>query len=80
MFPLNCANQAKVEGEEEGSEAPKGTFPRWPLSSGGCTLDVVVKGGGHDSPARRRVNYRAFVRVGNAYRRICFFFLIKAEV
>lgn len=80
MFPFNCSNQTKVEGKKEGSEAPKGTFSCWPLSSGGCTVDVVVKGG-HDSPASRRVNYGAFVRVEDAYRRICFFFfLMKAEV
>lgn len=70
MFPLNCSNQTKVEGEKEGSEAPKGTFSRWPLSSGGCTVDGVVKGGGRDSPASRRVNYGAFVRGEAAYGRI----------
>lgn len=63
MFPLNCSNQTKVEGGKEGSEAPKGTFSCWPLSSGGRTVDVVVKGSGHDSPASRRVNYGAFLRV-----------------
>lgn len=35
-------------------------------------MDVVVKRGGHDSPASKRVNYGAFLRVKGAYRRICF--------
>lgn len=35
-------------------------------------MDVVVKRGGHDSPASKRVNYGAFLRAKDAYRRICF--------
>lgn len=35
-------------------------------------MDVVVKRGAHDSPASKRVNYGAFLRVKDAYRRICF--------
>lgn len=35
-------------------------------------MDVVVKKGGHDSPASKCVNYGAFLRVKDAYRRICF--------
>lgn len=35
-------------------------------------MDVVVKRGAHDSPASKRVNYGAFLRVKDAYRRIYF--------
>lgn len=35
-------------------------------------MDVVVKRGGHDSPASKRVNYGAFLRGKDAYGRICF--------
>lgn len=63
MFLLNCSNQTEAEGEKEARRHLKAPSPVGHYPPVGARMDVVVKGGGHVSPASRRVNYGAFLSV-----------------